>query len=126
MTQTQTPNKFGVKPGDIFYCSWGYDQTNIDWYEVVRVTATKAEVRPIGSRTVDSESHTNRVVPNTDHTREYDVLIQVERDDVVKTKLCTVKNGYKGGATIVLRSGHYWAYQWDGTPKYETDAWSGH
>ncbi len=26
------------KPGDIFVESWGYDQTNIDVYEVVRVT----------------------------------------------------------------------------------------
>jgi hypothetical protein len=124
MTKTQTPNKFGVKPGDIFECSWGYDQTQNDFYEVVRVTATKAEVRPIGSKLVDGEGW--RVVPNPDHTREYDVLIQVERTDVVKTKLCTVKAGWKGGATIVLRSGHYWARPWDGTPSRETDPMAGH
>jgi hypothetical protein len=29
------------KAGDIFYSSWGYDQTNIDWYVVLRVTRTQ-------------------------------------------------------------------------------------
>ena len=27
----------GVKVGDIFYDSWGYEQTNIDFYEVIQV-----------------------------------------------------------------------------------------
>jgi hypothetical protein len=116
-------NKHGVEPGDIFYCSWGYDQTNVYWYEVVRVTAAKAEVRPIGGH---RDRDTDRVVPNPAFTREFDGLIEVERDDLVKTKLCTTKSGWKGGATIVLRSGRYFAYKWDGTPQYETDAMCGH
>ena len=28
-------NKFGVKVGDIFHMSWGYDQTNNDFFQVV-------------------------------------------------------------------------------------------
>ena len=38
-----------VKAGDIFYCSWGYDQTNIDFYEVVSVSGLTAEIRAINS-----------------------------------------------------------------------------
>lgn len=34
-TTPQAPSHFGVQVGDIFYDSWGYDQTNIDFYEVV-------------------------------------------------------------------------------------------
>jgi hypothetical protein len=120
-----TINKFGVKPGDIFECSWGYDQTNVDFYIVERVTASKAEIRPIGSRTIESESFTNRVVPNPDYTREYDVILRIERSDAKKTKLCTVKDGWKG-ATIVLKSGQHWARPWDGKPSYETDPHLGH
>lgn len=28
-------NKYGVKVGDVFYTSWGYDQTNIDFFQVI-------------------------------------------------------------------------------------------
>ena len=31
----ETQNAEGVHLGDIFYSSWGYDQTNIDFYQVV-------------------------------------------------------------------------------------------
>lgn len=36
-TKTTKPavNKYGVKVGDVFYSSWGYEQTNIDFYQVI-------------------------------------------------------------------------------------------
>lgn len=121
MTKTETANKFGVKAGDIFYCSWGYDQTNVYFYEVARVTATKAEMRPIGGHRTDAGK-----VPNPDYTREYDVLIDVDRSDDVKSKLCTVKTGYSGRATVVLHSGRYFAYPYEGKAMYETEFGMGH
>lgn len=30
-------NKFGVKVGDVFHMSWGYDQTNNDFFQVVEL-----------------------------------------------------------------------------------------
>lgn len=33
-----TTNEEGVHVGDIFYISWGYDQTNIDFFQVVKVS----------------------------------------------------------------------------------------
>lgn len=33
-----TTNEEGVHLGDIFYISWGYDQTNIDFFQVVKVS----------------------------------------------------------------------------------------
>lgn len=30
-------NKFGVEVGDVFYMSWGYEQTNVDFYQVVEL-----------------------------------------------------------------------------------------
>lgn len=30
----------GIKPGDVWRTIWGYDQTNVDFYEVTRVTKT--------------------------------------------------------------------------------------
>lgn len=36
------------KVGDILYDSWGYDQTNIDFYQVVETGAKSVKVRSIG------------------------------------------------------------------------------
>ena len=33
-----------MKVGDILYASWGYEQTNIDFYEVVKATAKTVTV----------------------------------------------------------------------------------
>lgn len=33
--KVEKANKYGVKVGDIFEASWGYDQTNVDFFQVV-------------------------------------------------------------------------------------------
>lgn len=42
-----------VKVGDLFYSSWGYDQTNVEFFKVVGLTKSgkSAKVRQIGSKT---------------------------------------------------------------------------
>ena len=37
-------NKYGVKVGDLFYSSWGYEQTNVDFFQVVAL-AGESSVR---------------------------------------------------------------------------------
>lgn len=43
-------NKFGVQVGDIFSASWGYDQTNVDFFQVIKLVGNCSvrvrEVRP--------------------------------------------------------------------------------
>ena len=40
-----------IKEGDIFYSSWGYDQTNIDYYKVTKLIGkASVELVPIESR----------------------------------------------------------------------------
>lgn len=36
-----------LKPGDVLYTSWGYDQTNVDFYVVTRVSGKRTWVRPV-------------------------------------------------------------------------------
>jgi hypothetical protein len=45
------------KVGDILYDSWGYDQTNIDFYQVTRITGQSVWIRPIGGQPVESEGY---------------------------------------------------------------------
>ena len=40
-----------LKTGDILYSSWGYDQTNVDFYEVTKVIGKRmVEITPIASK----------------------------------------------------------------------------
>lgn len=43
-----TQNAHGIQIGDLFYESWGYEQTNIDYYEVVGLKGkATAIIRPV-------------------------------------------------------------------------------
>ena len=42
--------KHSLKVGDILSSSWGYDQTNIDYYQVIRVMGKSVAIREIGAR----------------------------------------------------------------------------
>jgi hypothetical protein len=48
MTTTTTTNlaeQLGITVGTIFYASWGYDQTNVDFYKVVEVSKSGKSVK---------------------------------------------------------------------------------
>lgn len=41
-------NKFGVQVGDLFYSSWGWEQTNVDFFQVVALVGeTSVRVREV-------------------------------------------------------------------------------
>lgn len=54
-----------VKEGDIFVASWGWEQTNVDAYQVVDKKGATVTLRAIGLRTIEgSEAYmSDRVVP---------------------------------------------------------------
>ena len=33
-------NKYGVQLGDVFRCSWGYDQTNVNFFQVIKLVGS--------------------------------------------------------------------------------------
>jgi hypothetical protein len=50
--------------GNIFEHSWGYDQTNIDFYEVTAVSKTgRAKIRRIGKQCISTNKNIDVVVP---------------------------------------------------------------
>jgi hypothetical protein len=47
-------HRANIKEGDLFYTSWGYGQTNIDFFQVIsRPTKAKALIRKIGRKIVN-------------------------------------------------------------------------
>lgn len=50
-------NKFGIKVGDIFHASWGYDQTNNDFFQVVALVGEcSVRVRQVAPVCINSEA----------------------------------------------------------------------
>jgi hypothetical protein len=63
-TATDTPtaptaHTVGIKAGDYFSGSWGYDQTNIDYYQVVSVSKSGRTVHVVPVSTIILDSLTN-------------------------------------------------------------------
>lgn len=68
-----------VKVGDIFKSSWGYDQTNIDFYEVIAVTGKSATVCAIGQISEGNGCYLQGVcvpAPGSFHGKPFKKLIQ--------------------------------------------------
>lgn len=94
--------------GDIVYNSWGYEQTNIDFYVVTKITDKKINIVSIGSSMVENSLYSHgmacEVVPNINEINEN------------KSYFLTVKAG--GRITNPERFYHFCKY--DGRPKYES------
>jgi len=95
-----------VKVGDIFYNSWGYDQTNIDWYQVVALTGSgkSVKIRPIEGKIKETGFMSGESTP-------------------VKGKFkgpaVTKRLGMHSGEPY-LPSKYGWTSLWDGKPKYQS------
>ena len=126
MMETETVERTevaGPQVGDVLVSSWGYDQTNIDFWRVVGLTPSgkSARIVPAGQRVVDYSKGSERVVPG---------------------ELVTGADGMLGMTTSLIRwyemHGEWeWcvgvpvgykvtAHLWDGQPRYQTALGWGH
>jgi len=70
--QTVARKKEQTKPhtlveGDILECSWGYDQTNIDFFQVTEVVSPRTvKIRGIQSQCIGNQSYQDKIVPVKD------------------------------------------------------------
>lgn len=102
-----------AKVGDILYSSWGYDQTNIDYYQVIKVTEKTVTIKPISEVVTESEMTSDRVAPVKDH------FISDKKALVKRVKPSS--DGY-----AVTIASYADAYLWDKKPKYQTNPMFGH
>ncbi len=100
------------KLGDILSSSWGYDQTNVTFYEVVGVTKSSVRIRKIAGTIVERGRGTDKVsaLPG-----------QFLGTDIVLKRVRITDRGY-----AVTINSYADAYLWDGTPQYQTPANMGH
>ena len=95
------------KVGDILYSSWGYDQTNIDFYKVTAVTGQSIRIVQVADKVVESRTQDDMVVP-TDNVIGQPMLKKVDAKGYVKINSFTV------------------ASKWNGRPMRQTNAYYGH
>ena len=60
-----TPQNYPVA-GDIFYTSWGYEQTNIDFYQVISASGKSVKVRRIEGKITDYKDMSGHTTPAKD------------------------------------------------------------
>lgn len=76
--ETKSQDQTQIKIGSIFYSSWGYDQTNIDYYKVDSISKTgkTCKIVKIGYQRIEETGFmSERVAPDPDNeikTKEYD------------------------------------------------------
>jgi len=99
--------------GDILYSSWGYDQTNIDWYQIVGVPTEKLVlVREIGGKILRSDGYgQDQVMPDPGRFVG-PVMKKIPKGD--------------GRHLSIKISDVETAWKWDGKPKSQTSSGWGH
>jgi hypothetical protein len=103
-----------VAVGDIFYSSWGYDQTNVDFYQVIKRTATTVTVAEIRSKIVGGQGGpSEKVMPMVG---SFDARGKKGRKKLKEYD----------GTPYVQMSSYEHAYLWDGKPQSQTGGAYGH
>lgn len=99
-----------LKAGDIITNSWGYDQTNVDWYRVTRATAHFAWLKRIAADVEETGFMSGPSAPHVD-TASNDPAEWGFKDidgPEVKHKA--------SGDSVTMRYGS--GSKWDGRPRY--------
>ena len=110
----QIEDDHGVEVGDIFVSSWGYDQTNISYYQVLKVSRKMVAIREIDSKVVRQSGTSEYVVPVPNKFRS--------RSSVMRKK---VLRDHRGRPMLNIAS-YARAYPWEGSPNSQTVGWAGH
>jgi hypothetical protein len=116
------------KVGDILHHSWGYDQTNCDFYQVIGVKPASVVLRKIGAKTVPgSEGFMSESLMPTkdafiDHGTQaltkFDHDITPESPTITKRVSFYVKED--GSLRYFIPVPYGWCDLWEGKPEYSS------
>lgn len=113
-------NELGIKVGDIFYMSWGYEQTNVDFF---RVKALRGKTQVI-LQEVNLEMTQDKCVSGMSADRKYNsknyslvknsCFVKDNENGIVKKVLGTKEEPY------INMTSYANAYKYDGQELYES------
>lgn len=97
-----------IKPGDIWVCEWGWEQTNVDFYKVIKSTEKSVVLAPIASdKRKGNVWGSFRVMPAKDR----------KATGPAKRYRIRQYSATEIGAAV---NDYGYAVPWDGTPREET------
>ena len=96
--------KHKFETGDILESRWGYDQTNVQFYEVVGTTNCMVQIREIESKVVqyDASRMTGKVMPLAGHFK----------GEVMRKRVINLKHDEKYHGVSITEYAR--AYRWEG------------
>lgn len=123
----EVPTVEGVKVGDFFSSSWGYDQTNIDFYKVVEVSKSGAtvKVQEWSQTTSPAGQGSDRVAPGAG-PRTYPRWVDGHRDGETTAAVMTKRVNRRCGEPMLTMTTYSVAYLWEGDSKHQTASGWGH
>lgn len=100
---------------DVLCSSWGYDQTNVDYYKVVGLIGkSMVEIVEIGQQSVEGENGymSGQCIPNPNHVLTGDIMRKKAIGDRVKVR--EFSSAYKMEPTaevegVRIYESHYWS-----------------
>lgn len=99
-----------VQVGFIFHCSWGYDQTNNDFYQVIDKKGQFVTLRAIRQNSIPSPGFS----PMSDHrTAVKDAFLENSKPFVKKVQ-------FSGGRPYITMNSYSSAHIWDGDKVYNS------
>lgn len=106
--EPEESNKFGVKVGDIFSCSWGWEQTNVNFFQVVALAGkTSVRLREVYPEIIKEEA-VSGMAENRTYKLTRDILPAASRasfiHDQEKGDLKRITDGYNGEPRIKISS----------------------
>jgi hypothetical protein len=96
----------GFKVGDILSSSWGYDQTNITFYQVLKVTPKTVTVREIRKEYQHGADMVGTVLPIRD---SFPLRSEEKRRTVIRS--------FDGSQPCLKMESYEFAYLWKGNPE---------
>ena len=116
------------KVGDILHHSWGYDQTNCDFYQVVEVNKASVILRKIGDQTVPGSEGfmCESLIPKkgafiekgTQALSKLDRDISPENPTITKRVSCYMIDD--GSLRYYIPVPYGWCDLWEGKPEYSS------
>jgi hypothetical protein len=114
-----------VEVGTIFVSSWGYDQTNIDFYKVVKMTEKTVWIQEVEKEYVEQTGWAHFTVKATDVVKKYTKFIYNNEgvkvgETEIEAPIIRKKIGGSYDRVYVRISSFEYANIWDGKEKHES------
>jgi hypothetical protein len=90
-----------MQVNEIISCSWGFEQTNVDFYKVISVKGSFVTVIKLMSETIETKAdYTGLVMP----------LVNCEIGSKIRRKIDSLGN--------IRMTDYSWASKWNGNPQH--------